>query len=725
MVSSHIILLYSVISFSYYGFLCEKHRHGHQRYKHKHHQLQGDQALGCIGGEKCDECDVGYVHNRPIGPGHEVQTRLIPYGDRPNCVPCGECFNNWERILTDLKDNTTLRVEEANKVKITGAAGAYTAAFENMESQIAEVNKIIDRSSLKNEELAIFAENINGIEAQLEDTTKRMENLDNSLTEIEQSILQGQYNLTAVRQDADRLHNQAADIRDKATQLQEANVGGALTLTQQAKEKSDLAARKVNAITEEVDGAKLYESAKTRGATQRLIKDMKEKINADQASNTEDLNEVTNQIAKLEDGIPKLNKAVCDGVTSRDNPCDDLCGGAGCGKCGDVSCGEGALTKSQDALKDAKDAEMLLKEKDLVAEEALNQINSVHAHVQKSSDLAQQAFDMAKDAKERSQSESDRVETLTTKIEDFLQDDNATPEQVKNVANECLKAEMKMDAAQIQDLANQINEATDSVTDVENINNETRQPLETAAKLKESADKAKINAAEQLSRAKNVTKSLGAAEEAQNAAEEAIQSALADISSARQDLGFIKSELDEATDISDNTFAETKELLKKQSKLQTDFLSNEIDVKKAQAAAEGAKSQASKANTDLYKLNSDFKNVSESLTHKEANIGSAKDRALNLQRRASTLSNSASQKLTDLLDMETQYEENQKELEVLSEMLTSMNCQMQIHLKVIQDKSNFYTSCQSPRTWEPLEDCNCNAGLTEPDCETRADPARY
>ena len=52
------------------------------------------------------------------------------------------------------------------------------------------------------------------------------------------------------------------------------------------------------------------------------------------------------------------------------------------------------------------------------------------------------------------------MDSLTKKIDEFLQDDNATPEQVKNVANECLKAEMTMDAAEIQDLANQINEAT-------------------------------------------------------------------------------------------------------------------------------------------------------------------------------------------------------------------------------------------------------------------------
>ena len=90
------------------------------------------------------------------------------------------------------------------------------------------------------------------------------------------------------------------------------------------------------------------------------------------------------------------------------------------------SCGEGALTKSQDALKDAQGAEKLLREKDLVAEEALNKINSVHSSVQRALDLAQNAHDAADDARERSQSESERVGELTRKIDEFLTADSAT-----------------------------------------------------------------------------------------------------------------------------------------------------------------------------------------------------------------------------------------------------------------------------------------------------------
>ena len=114
-------------------------------------------------------------------------------------------------------------------------------------------------------------------------------------------------------------------------------------------------------------------------------------------------------------------------------------------------------------MKDAQGAEKLLREKDLVAEEALNKINSVHSSVQRALDLAQNAHDAADDARERSQSESERVGELTRKIDEFLTADSATPAQVKQVAEECLAAEMTMDSAQIQDLADQINTATGKV----------------------------------------------------------------------------------------------------------------------------------------------------------------------------------------------------------------------------------------------------------------------
>ena len=43
------------------------------------------QCLEGIGGLKCDECARGFT------------------GRAPYCQPCGECFDNWDIVLTELK----------------------------------------------------------------------------------------------------------------------------------------------------------------------------------------------------------------------------------------------------------------------------------------------------------------------------------------------------------------------------------------------------------------------------------------------------------------------------------------------------------------------------------------------------------------------------------------------------------------------------------------------
>ena len=220
------------------------------------------------------------------------------------------------------------------------------------------------------------------------------------------------------------------------------------------------------------------------------------------------------------------------------------------------------------------------------------------------------------------------------------------------------------------------------MTDVDKINAETAEPLMKAEELKRNAMEAKKEAEDKLETAQKVVKSLTDSEDAQNIAEAAIQSAQSDIAAARRDLGKIETEMEVATELSTDTFSKTEELLRRQKALQTVYIANENHVKSAQEAAESAMNKAKKASEDLYTLNSDFFQVSESLEQKVGKIGSAKDRALDLHNRANKLANSASSKLAKLLDMEKEYEENQRQLDTLSEQLTELNCKMQIHLTV-------------------------------------------
>ena len=64
---------------------------------------------------------------------------------------------------------------------------------------------------------------------------------------------------------------------------------------------------------------------------------------------------------------------VCDGAG---DPCDSVCGGAGCGKCGGgVSCDEGAVTKSLQAIDLANQSESILVVKKREIESVFNRVS--------------------------------------------------------------------------------------------------------------------------------------------------------------------------------------------------------------------------------------------------------------------------------------------------------------------------------------------------------------
>ena len=98
----------------------------------------------------------------------------------------------------------------------------------------------------------------------------------------------------------------------------------------------------------------------------------------------------------------------------------------------------------------------------------------------------------------------------------------------------------------------------------------------------------------------------------------------------------------------DTSVSDVRDLAVRQQTLQTGFIKNENRVNSARDAAKTAKGKASNANVELYQLNHEFKNVSTSLESKTAVIGSAKDIAVDLQKRANELATSASNKMANI-----------------------------------------------------------------------------
>ena len=130
--------------------------------------------------------------------------------------------------------------------------------------------------------------------------------MDDDLTDTKQSIEKGQSQLDWLKEDSDKLIQDALEMKDEITKLQETNVEGALNLTKEAQKKSQEAADEV-ARVEAHDGP-LEMSKQNRKNTQRIMENSGVEFKQKQEENQERLQVVNQQIRKLENDIPPLNK---------------------------------------------------------------------------------------------------------------------------------------------------------------------------------------------------------------------------------------------------------------------------------------------------------------------------------------------------------------------------------------------------------------------------------
>jgi len=241
-----------------------------------------------------------------------------------------------------------------------------------------------------------------------------------------------------------------------------------------------------------------------------------------QQKNAAQLADLGARLQIVERSLPDLNDAVCDG---RGDPCDSLCGGGGCGKCGALSCDEGSVTKAESALSLAKEAEGILRNRQSESEEMMRGVRQAETEADAARLLAREALQAAEAAQNRSESAKAEVDELLGQIDEFLEQSGASPADIRSLANDVLAKGISLRPEQITDLARRINETISSLTNIDRILAETSGDLASAKALKERADNAKAQAQGILTVAQQVIDSLAAAQAAQDRAQEAIQTA--------------------------------------------------------------------------------------------------------------------------------------------------------------------------------------------------------
>ena len=593
--------------------------------------------------------------------------------------------------MDELKVQTTEVLKSASEIRLKGATGAYSRQFETMVKKIDEVKQVLDETRLSANQLGDLESLVNQLRRNLNqsmDSLGQVEDLGRNTT---QRILVANLTLVDLRGKLDLLSNTANGLRDNATKLQISNVEGALNLTKLASHKSRQAQQDAER-TKELSA----EAERLCRRTENLVGKSSDRFQQLQDDNSKELVNLSERLEKLEDMVPDLNKQVCgQSDIPTDDSCDALCGGAGCGTCGGLSCENGAARKAEQALGFAQDADRQIREKDGKAEELFQGVSVAHQETEQAQRLVKEAFEKAQMARNISENSLNESTSLAERLEEFLNVDHATPNDISTRASETLKKEIQLEPELITKLAADINKTIASLTDIDSILNETRDDLNNALHLKIQAEDAKNEAADVLATAEEVLQALDEAREAQEKAEEAIEQANADIEAADKDLAQINSETTEAQSKANETVVDVDKLQARVRDLQTRFLKNARDVGELKAEAETVVREGAVAREGAGKLRTKYDLAAARLEERSRLSNSARQKAQKILKEASTLSIVTGDKLKELTDMADVYSSNEKQLSDLTKRIDDLNDRMNEYLGDIKRQAEYYSSCTS------------------------------
>lgn len=323
-----------------------------------------------IGGDKCDQCDRSYI------------------GNAPNCRPCGECFDNWDLILDGLRNTTSAVIDEASRIQKVGTTGVYSQQFDTMIDNLDQVRELITSTSVQSQDLDELGQIAEILAMNVSNSAKLLEEVDNQLQNVGGRVTLSDTTHKGLKNRTNSLHQGAAMLSEDATRLQEANVQGALNVTQQMAEQSRQAERMANETTGVLGDAERY-----RKNTESLLAKNSATVNDAQARSVETLGRLEAKMKTFDEAMPSLNLNMCgDNVTD----CSSVCGGAGCGFCGGRSCDAGAIAKANQALDVAKNQAAKIKSHKDEAEQLLRNVSlDLHrksVHLQKITHLGWQLW---------------------------------------------------------------------------------------------------------------------------------------------------------------------------------------------------------------------------------------------------------------------------------------------------------------------------------------------
>ncbi|CAD5219384.1 unnamed protein product [Bursaphelenchus okinawaensis] len=564
------------------------------------------------GGPLCNQCARGYT------------------GNWPHCQACGECFDNWDKILTGLRDELDQLVERANNIEDTGVSSEYDETFEKMEVQINGVKTQLEAVNISKEDVEGLRKKIDSLEADVSDARSRVLEKNEKVLKIASDVDIAEQQVTALKAKADDLTKMAEDLSKQADDIRGSDTKGAYDIVRESAEK---VRQSHGSISEAI--AKITSAESDRNKAADMMETHKNEFLQQYDENKAALDEIQKRIEEIEESLPTLNKQVCGGETAG---CDETCGGPSseCGKCGGSSC-LGSVSKAKQAGEFAREAREKLLAKQKEAEELLQRIRDTVPETNAAERSTSEALRNVEQAVKLANHTKDALNKQLDEIKQFIDSERTGPEQLQNIVNEILSVSIPFTEEQIKEMSDKIKEKVSSTKNTDEILAETQDNKTLAENLQKQADSASQRAA----KIHNTTVAINKALEDANAAYNEAQSVLdqtaesndqisADLEKAEGDVVTLEEKAKEATTL-------ISELQNKTDKLKAEYIKITSNSKSAGASADKALEIAQKVEENQAPLKAKYDEVDKLLSERVSGNEEKKERAEKLHRRTTEL----------------------------------------------------------------------------------------
>jgi chromosome segregation ATPase len=205
-------------------------------------------CLKGISGKKCDQCARGYL------------------GTAPRCESCGECFENWDATIQQLRDEALKLIERARKIKQTGAPGAYGKSFVTIENKLIDAEILISGSNVTDTDIGTVNQTIQELQKLVEQLNEKISAAEKDTEQTVQRTARANLRLDELKLMAKQLEGDNNMLRENTTKLKSDDVRSGLNLSEDAARRAAIADKKVQGVLPDI-----YKSRNLRYSTEKLI----------------------------------------------------------------------------------------------------------------------------------------------------------------------------------------------------------------------------------------------------------------------------------------------------------------------------------------------------------------------------------------------------------------------------------------------------------------------